>query len=205
MKSLITIFLLPIILLNLAGGIVAGIWLIAVGKWVLIVSALISTIVATWILGLLIAPTLIFARPLTWATERGKHTLIFILGALLSMWTYALMLFYSVGSFIFIFNNYEGGMKLPYLLLAYAVSTGPWAYMAKGESLYGEVGAGTNIPLFGACIASIAMIGVTTLYNMSSIAALAVACAIPLTLAWILQTIIIFFILKENSKILHNK
>jgi len=200
MESLIATLLVPIMLLNSIGGVVAGIWLIVIGKWTLVVSALISTVISTWVLALLLAPTLIFAKPFAWATERKKNALVLILGALSNLWTFVLMLLYSLGSFVFIFNNYESGTTVPYLLLAYAVSTGPWTYMAKGEHQSGGGGAGTTIPVIGVCVASVAMMVTAIFYGVLNVVALTVACVIPLTLAWVLQMIFLVSTLKENSK-----
>lgn len=190
----------PIMILNSVGAIVAGIWLIIIGKWALVVSAILSSIISTWILSLLMAVTLLFTKPLLWATERKKHVLVLILGGLSNLWTYALMLFYGIGSFIFVFSYYEGGMRLPYLLLAYAVATAPWTYMASGEVRAGGGGAGTLIPVNGVCVAVIAMIIAVIFYGSSDITALTIACAIPLALAWIVQMIVVSVMLKEASK-----
>jgi len=184
------ILLLPIILLNFLGGIVAGIWLIVAGQWALVVGAFISIIVSYWILSLLLAPTLLIAAPLAWAAKRGHSVLIVILGALVNLWTNALMLLYGVGSFLFVFSHYEDGMRLPYLLLAYAVATGPWLYMAQGESRSGDSGSGTTLPAFGLCLGSLAMMIVAVVYSGST-SALWVACGIPLAIAWLLQMFII--------------
>ena len=200
MAALIAIFLLPIIFLNFAGSIVAGIWLIVIGKWTLVLGALISTLISSWILGLLMLPTLILVAPLTWAAKRKNHFFIFVIGALSTLWTLVLMLLYGVGSFIFVFNNYEGGMILPYLFLAYSVSTAPWTYMASQEARGdGGAGAGTQLPVFGICFSSLAMILSTSIYGISNITALVIFCTIPLAIVWILQMTVVFLSLEESS------
>ncbi len=202
METLVTLITLPIGFLNFGGGIVAGIWLIIVGKWMLVVGALISTVISTWILGLLMMPTLLLAAPIASERVQKSKLLVFILGGLSNLWTYLLMLLYGVGSFMFILGNYDGGMILPYLLLAYSVATSPWTYMAQGESQAnnGNTGMGTLMPVFGICVASIVMMIKVFLYGNIDFTSLAVVCVIPLALAYIVHMVIIFLMLKESGK-----
>jgi hypothetical protein len=94
-----------------------------------------------------------------------------------------------------VFNHYDGGRLLPYLLMAYAVATGPWAYMAKGES--GDAGIGTTLPVFSACVTSLVLIILGMIHGVLSVPVLVVASVIPLAIAWIVQIALVCITLRR--------
>jgi len=200
MEAIIAAISIPVTILNTLGGIIGGLWLIVTGNWTLVLGALISTLVSTWILGFLLMPTLIFAKPLMWASEHKKRSLVVLLGAISSVWTYSLILIYNVSSFNYILSNHQDGAVLPYLLLAYAVATGPWTYMASQESRSGDVGWGTTLPVYSACVAAIAMMITVIVLGVPSTLALAITCFIPLAIAWLLQIFVVSSTLKTWSE-----
>ena len=196
MEAFLAIFTLPIIFLNLLGGIVAGIWLIIIGEWGLVIWAVLFTILSTWIVSLLLMPGLLLALPLTWAIEKRKYFLLYIFGPLNIVWTYVVMTAWCVISFMYVLNNYESGSIWPYLLLGYTVATGPWTYMASKE---GPDATGSIMGAFFCCLGGIVMMIVTLFSSSVNMLQLLICFGSVMLIAWIVQIIIFIFTLKAEK------
>lgn len=161
MGAFISILSLPIIILNILGGIIGGIWLMILGEWNLVFYAILSLICSTFIISLALSPSLLFAFFLTKAIENKNFVLVYIMGILNNIWTYLVMTIWSAGSFFFVLTYYEVGNIWPYLLIGYSISTGPFAYMASKE---GPDSTGSIIGVFFLCLGVIVMM-ISTLFS----------------------------------------
>ena len=197
MQILISFLMLPIMILNFAGGIVGGIWLLIIGKGWLVLYAIIITLTSTWVIGLVLTPTILLAMPLTKAIEKKRYLLAYLWGILAGFWTYLIMTIWCVGSFVLILSNYDTGLVWPYLFLAYSVASGPWTYMASKEGST-EID-GTTIGAFFVCLGAFAMIVVTLMSNGATLMALIITFSIAMVIAWILNTALFVYKVKESK------
>lgn len=187
----------PIMFLNILGGIVAGIWLIILGKWLLALGALLLVYIATQILSLMLAPTLLLGMPITKALESNKYFKVYLLGALASLWTYIVVTFWCVGSFIYIVNIQTTNSIWPYLLLGYCVATGPWVYMASKE--HSTEVDGTSVVSFFVCLGALAMMLITAISSEPTSVILTLTFAGMMIISWILQTILFVSKVRVNK------
>ena len=189
MKTLLSLVSLPIMLLNFAGGIVAGIWLIIQGHWGLPILAILISIGVTWIISIFLAPTILLAMPMTAIIEKRKFGFIYLLGGVSSLWTYAVMTAWCVGAFIVIISNWDGGSIWPYVLLGYSLATGPWTYMASKEGSNGV--DATSIGTFFICLGSLAMLIATLIAGEVNSTVLYITFGIAMGIAFIIQMILL--------------
>lgn len=132
LTGLITTLSAPILILNVLGGIVGGIWLMIAGEWSLFISGSLYMIFGTMIIGLLLMPNLLFAAPAAAFAEKRKYTLFFIFGLLGIAYTYGLI---AVSTY-YVADIALSSPSAPLwasLLWLYAVVLAPWQYMASKE------------------------------------------------------------------------
>lgn len=122
----------PILLLNLFGGIIGGIWLMIAGEWSIFVSGLLYMIFGATIIGFLLLPSLMFSAPAAAFIERKKYALFFVFGLFGILYTYGLIAL----STYFVANTILSSESAPIwasLLWLYAVVLAPWQFMASKE------------------------------------------------------------------------
>lgn len=132
LNGLITAFSAPILILNVLGGIVGGIWLMVAGEWSLLIGGILYMIFGTTIIGLLLMPSLLFATPAAAFAEKGKYTLFFIFGLLSIAYTYGLI---AVSTY-YVADATLSSQSAPLwasLLWLYVVVLAPWQFMASKE------------------------------------------------------------------------
>jgi hypothetical protein len=100
--TIIRLISIPVMLLNLGGGIVGGIWLVVLGKWGLLGIGLASVFISSIGLGLALTPSMLFSMPGAVALERGKYVLGILCLMAGNLWTYAVMTVWCVGCFYFV-------------------------------------------------------------------------------------------------------
>jgi hypothetical protein len=151
-EALLAVISVPLLLLNLLSGIVAGIWLILLGDWRIVVGGFIYAFAGVFLISLAIAPGLIFAAPAAMAAQKGRSVLALVLGLPSLLWTY-LPLFGSCFLFMKYAAQTHDGSILPYLLWAYSTALAPWSYMAQKEQQ-----AGNEYSLYAVSGAQVAML-----------------------------------------------
>ncbi len=131
-SRLITALMVPILILNILGGIVGGIWLMIAGEWSLLIGGLFYMMFGAMIISLLLMPGLLFAVPATTFAEKGKFTLFYIFSLLSIAYTYGLI---AVSTY-YVADVALSPQSAPLwasLLWLYAVVLAPWQYMAFKE------------------------------------------------------------------------
>ena len=140
MQALISVFVLPVTLLNLLGAVAGVIWLMILGQWGALGVALASTIFGALICGLALMPGLLATGPAVLLHQRGgiariaSYPLMF-LGLL---WTFSVMCAWALWWFAYFMKRADASSWVPMLLIAFSVATGPWAYMAQKEAQGGN-------------------------------------------------------------------
>lgn len=189
LMSLVTALTVPLVLMNMLGGIISGIWLAFLGEWAAIGMGIFLLIGSTFILGIAMMPGLIFALPATKAAEAGKNSTVMVLSGLSSLYSSAVMLAWGVLIFAYFAKRADSSSLIPMLLWSYGAVTGPWAHMAqKDEQASGGNGSSLAfIPVFFLSIGYLAVIG-----TVLTIGATLQTCAVILGLFLLLGTIAVF-------------
>lgn len=136
MPAIINILMTPLILMNMFGGIVSGIWLAILGEWGGIGLGLLISITGAFFCGLFLIPGFLITIPAIFLMANGPILKIigFAVGMLGLMWTYLVMSGWGVFSFSYFLDRADAGSFYPYLIWAYGVATGPWSFMASKEA-----------------------------------------------------------------------
>jgi hypothetical protein len=139
MIALVQLLMLPLIVLNMLGGIVAMVWLAILGQWHMLGIGLALLFGTTFALGFALMPQMLLAAPAVLLYEKGQKALGFFFGGLALLYVYALVtawcgavLWYSMERVT------TANLLIPILLWSYGVATGPWAFMASKEDNIGS-------------------------------------------------------------------
>lgn len=173
MQALIALFFLPLMLLNLVGGIVGYVWLVFLGEWSVVGIALLATILGTFACGLALAPGLLVSVPAIAMFSRGGVARIasFPLMLIGLAWTFAVMCVWAIWWFMYFLGTGLDSV-LPALLVAYSVATGPWVYMAQKEAQDGSgSAASTAFFLQVACALALVMLAFFGAHPMTALVA----------------------------------
>lgn len=120
-------------LLNLIGGIVAGVWLMVIGEWNLFLVGIAILFVGAFAASMLLAPGMLLAGASIAAFDKGKAVVGWPLLILSSAWTYAVVIAWGVGAFLWFGNKVDADNAVPVWLWSYGAATGVWAFMASKE------------------------------------------------------------------------
>ena len=186
MQALFGLLAIPIIILNSVGGIAAAIWLAVLGDWAVLLGGIVAMAAATFLIGIALIPGTLFLMPSVAALERGKVILGVLIGSIAALWTYAIIVFWCVGSFLLVLGAYKSGSIWPYALWSYAIATGPWTYIASRESQI-DANASATLTAFFACVGSVAM-AVTAVVKPLDLALLLTVFTVPMAVSFLIQT-----------------
>jgi len=132
--AIITALGIPLMLLNLLGGIGSGIWLAVLGEWSTLGLGITFFFVSTFLLGLVLMPGLALAIPAAKCAERGSLIGILLFGTLSSGYILAVVTLWCCGVLSLFVGDATRSDIIPRLIWSYGVATGPWSYMASRES-----------------------------------------------------------------------
>jgi hypothetical protein len=140
MRTLVTVLGVPLLVLNLAGGIVAGVWLMFLGEWWPLVVGVAVIVGGAWACALLLSPSLLIGMFAALLFERGGiyRLVAYPLVLAVSLWTYVVMCVWTLLWFFYFSHSALSGSIIPMMLWAYTVATAPWSYMAQREAQGGE-------------------------------------------------------------------
>ena len=148
MGKILSIFMgiiaLPLTILNIFGAVVAGIWLGALGEWSTLLAGLAYMAFGAFIIGLMLAPTLIVALPMIRFAEKKNVLGVALVGALSIGFTYLVFMFSSMGVYGYLSDTYQSSSSALFLVWFFAVAISPWTFMASKE----KDNEGTWITLF---------------------------------------------------------
>ncbi|HVU06624.1 MAG TPA: hypothetical protein VHE10_02455 [Candidatus Paceibacterota bacterium] len=132
-NGMLAISIVPFIMLNVLGSIVSTIWLLFLGEWRLVVMGVIFILISSFVISILLLPTMGFMYLILKSLEKNRRVLVAIVGWLNLTYTHVIGLVWTIGIFILMFNIAGDGNVFPYLLFGYGLATGPYAYMASKE------------------------------------------------------------------------
>ncbi len=141
--------LLPI--LAIVAGIVAGIWLLFLGEWKLVIGGVVAVIAAPFLISLLLMLTMPIAALIALVSGGGNNKLAVIVGVAAALaiaaFTNAVVVAFAGTSFLACtrFFTGDGGVKdllgtgnisiayVPYLILAWVLAVSPWLSLASKD------------------------------------------------------------------------
>ena len=136
MEALSLLFALPLMLLNLLGGLVGGIALLVQGEWRLVVGGLAYSFLGPFILSILMIPAMIFLPLTMWAAKRDNMALAVLSAIPNILWTYLIV----AVTCVFVFSRMVDGQEGDFfnVLWAYSVTTAPWSFLAQKDRQSGN-------------------------------------------------------------------
>ncbi len=128
---------LPIMLLNIFGVVVGGVWLGILGEWGKVGIGIAGMVGGAFLCSILMLPGFALTIPgLALWVKGGVFARLLATPLLLigHSWTYVVMTAWAFGAFLLLFKNVSVyGSILPYALWAYGVATAPWTYMLQKD------------------------------------------------------------------------
>jgi len=134
-NKIIEILSIPILILNMVGGIIAGIWLAFLGEWKLILIGIVLLFTSHFYLSILMLPGLLFA-PICVRLYEKKNPLGHLFGFLSQFYTNLLIVATCAFAFFICTRFYGGESKfglIPYLLWSWGMALGPWQFFQSKE------------------------------------------------------------------------
>ena len=134
-NKIIQLLILPILILNMLGGIIAGIWLAFLGEWKLIGIGILLFFTSHFSLSLLMLPAILLAGTAMYFYEKNsplKH----LFGFLPQFYTNLLIVGTCAFAFCVCSGFYQGESKvglIPYLLWSWGMALGPWQFFQSKE------------------------------------------------------------------------
>lgn len=166
LTKLAVVLSVPLGLLNLFGGVVAGIWLAILGKWGIIGYGVAALFVSGIGLGFAMIPGLLFAAPAVVLHEKGHKLGFYFFSFLGSLYTVVVLTAWCIAVLYFFGRQADPDSIIPVLLWSYGVATGPIAWMAQKET-QGGGGEGAMMSTFFSQFAYVLVILAILLFGVS--------------------------------------
>lgn len=132
-SSLLVAATIPVSFITTFGGTVSGIWLAILGEWGIIGTGISALFFSSFLLGFALMPGLIFALPAVALFERGNKVGGYILMFLNLIYTYAILIFWSLSVLIYYTEQASNASLIPILFWSFGVATGPISFLAMKD------------------------------------------------------------------------
>lgn len=139
LMGLIAVLSVPLMILNMLGGLVSGIWLAILGEWGAIGFGILLLFVSHWLLAFALMPSMPLYVLAAHCAGKGKTFGLFCFSALGSLYIYTLITVWCCGILYLFVKDATVSSLIPLLIWSYGAATGPWGYMAyKDRDSAGE-------------------------------------------------------------------
>jgi hypothetical protein len=138
MDKLVAAAVVPLMFLNTFGAIIAGIWLAVLGEWSAIGLGLLAMFAGGILLGLAMAPGILFAAPTAYFVEKNIKVGAWFFGALSLLYTTTIIFIWCVICLFLFLKRANPDSFFPILLWSYGAATGPIAWLAQKDSQAGN-------------------------------------------------------------------
>ena len=189
LTALITALLIPLMILNLLGGLVSGMRVGGLGEWGAVGWGVLFFFVSTGLLGFVLAPSLLLAAPAIHNAEKGNAFAFFFFSALSNIYTFGVITVWCCGILFLFVKDATASSLVPRLIWSYGVATGPLAYMASRD----PEGSASSVTTALAQLAYVAIIVLTlvsspTLSDVAVVFGVFMAVGLFIKLALVVQT-----------------
>lgn len=141
LKAFLAVTSAPIRVLNMLGGIAAGIWLAILGSWGIIGWGFGGILISTFLLTIITLPGLIFDVPTSLFLNKGVMLGFYVFNGLNVLFHMTVITAWCWAVFVFFVTQADFHSLVPTLLWAYGVATAPLGWMAiKGGGLPAKLG-----------------------------------------------------------------
>ncbi len=137
MKVIVGLPIFIIVALNFLGGIISGIWLAMLGQWWAIGYGFLGLFSHIW-LGWPILFGIVFGGPAAYLMEKGRPGLAAPLIFLSQLYILALMSAWCLSVLHGFMWRADESNFWPLLIWSYGVALGPWMFLAKKDSQFGD-------------------------------------------------------------------
>jgi hypothetical protein len=189
---------IPLVFLNLLGGIVSGIWLAIIGEWGIIGLGILFFIVSIFGLSFVLIPALLLSAPTVYCSEKGKTFPMLCFITLSNLYVIAVITVWCCGILYLFAKGATSSSLLPRLIWSYGVAIGPWAYMASKEQQSGE-GFGPLLAVFLAELAYVVVIFMVIFSPVTLLQALKVFAGF-MSIGLVIQIVVAYMIQKEMKE-----
>lgn len=200
LMGLITALSIPLMILNMLGGIVSGIWLAILGEWGVVGTGVLFFFVSTGLLGFALMPSLLFMAPAAMCAEKGNTFGLVCFGALSSIYTLGLITVWCCGILFLFVKDATASSLIPRLIWSYGVATGPWAYMASKDQGEGGEGFASTMATFLAELAYVVIILLVLFTPLTLLAAIKVFSGF-MAVGFFLQLTVAVMIQREKKRL----
>ena len=200
LMGMLTALSVPLMILNVLGGIVSGIWLAALRDWHAVWLGIVFFFVSSLILGFALMPSILLAAPAAYFAERGKTIGLVFFGGLSSLYTLALITVWCCGVLVLFVRDATHATIIPRLIWSYGVAIGPLTYMASKDQGEGTEGFGSNLATFLTELAYFIVILSVIFLPISLLGVVKVFGSFMLV-GLVIQTIVAVYIHREQSRL----
>ncbi len=121
MEAVMLLTALPLLILNLLGGLFGGIGVAVQGQWSLLIGGIAWCVIGGFVLSIALLPGMLFAPLAIWASNRG-NTFAAVVACFPSLlWTYVVVTISSIVVFCYVVARPDAGFF--HLLWGYSVTT----------------------------------------------------------------------------------
>lgn len=164
--GLMKVLAVPLMILNMLGGIVSGIWLAILGEWGAIGYGIAALAISWLALSLALIPGLLLAAPATYFGEKNIKVGVYFIGFLSSLYTAGVITVWCVAVLFFFTMKADSSSIIPMLIWSYCVATGPLAWMAQKEQQGGD-GFASIVATFFSQVGYIVMIVMVLFFRVT--------------------------------------
>jgi|AntAceMinimDraft_17_1070374.scaffolds.fasta_scaffold17917_4 hypothetical protein len=137
--TMLTALTVPIMILNLLGGVISGIWLAVLGEWGEIFRGFLFMVISGFAISIALMPSLLFAAPAAMAIEKGKKLLGMFFGSLSVLYTIGLITVWCIWIMWLFVSSASDSSLIPLLIWSYGVALAPWMWLAQKDQQGGSM------------------------------------------------------------------
>lgn len=133
LKVALTGLTVPMVILNLLGGIISGIWLAVLGEWGEIFNGFIIIVGSGFLISIFLIPSLLFDITAANAMEKSKKIIGMFLGSLSILYKIALVTVWCISIMSLFISSANDNSLIPLLIWSYGVALAVWMWFAQKD------------------------------------------------------------------------
>ncbi len=149
MPALVALVMLPLMLLNLLGGLVSGVWLAILGQWWALGIGVAALIAHAFLVPVVMgAGLMLLLPPVATLSSRGGAALASPFILLTQVFIYGIVCAWCIGIFHVVMSKADDQTYIPLLIWSYGIAVGPWAAMTARDRQSGSYAASAMASFF---------------------------------------------------------